>query len=226
MENKWMVADDALRKVKIKSTKDNDLISVTRHSEQLRCLGIGTDAAVFQHIAEPSFAFKVFADDKLSKMKVEQEVYEKLGNAEFFPIFYGTGSNYLVLSFEPGVTLYDCLLTGIHIPPQVLVDIEAARTYAFSKGLNPRDIHLKNILLHEGRAKLLDISEYLKPGDDRRWEYLKKGYVEYYHLIDRKVIPLWIIETVRKWFNQANSSSFDFQEFTNKLIKLFKSIIT
>lgn len=221
-----MVADDALRKVKIKSTKDNDLISVTRHSEQLRCLGIGTDAAVFQHIAEPSFAFKVFADDKLSKMKVEQEVYEKLGNAEFFPIFYGTGSNYLVLSFEPGVTLYDCLLTGIHIPPQVLVDIEAARTYAFSKGLNPRDIHLKNILLHEGRAKLLDISEYLKPGDDRRWEYLKKGYVEYYHLIDRKVIPLWIIETVRKWFNQANSSSFDFQEFTNKLIKLFKSIIT
>ena len=221
-----MVAEDALRKVKIKSTKDNDLISVVEHSEHLRCLGIGTDAAVFQHIDEPSFAFKVFADDKLSKMKVEKQVYERLGNAEFFPIFYGIGSNYLVISFEPGTTLYECLLTGVHIPSQVLVDIEAARTIAIAKGLNPRDIHLKNILLHEGRAKLIDVSEYLKPGDDRRWEYLKKGYIEYYHLIDSKVIPLWVIETVRKWFNQANSKSFDFQEFTNKLIRLFKSIIT
>src|SRR5690606_26217314 len=47
----------------------------------------------------------------------------------------------LVLSYEEGKTLFDCILEGIHIPEQVIQDVEEAREYARSKGLNPRDIH-------------------------------------------------------------------------------------
>ena len=61
-----------------------------------------------------------------------------------------------------------------------------AREYVRQKGLNPRDIHLKNIFLQNGRAKIIDVSEYVQPGNDLRWEYLKKAYDQYYHLIEGK----------------------------------------
>lgn len=130
--------------------------------------------------------------------------------------------NFLVISFEEGITLYDCLLKGIHIPKQVIQDVENARDYAFSRGLNPRDIHLQNILLHEGRAKILDVSEYMKQGNDKRWEHLKQGYKEHYHLIDEKPLPHWIIETVRKWYNNGKSDSFNYQDFVQQLVTFFR----
>ena len=128
----------------------------------------------------------------------------------------------MVISYEEGMTLYDCLLKGIHIPKQVLKDVDDARRYAFDRGLNPRDIHLKNILLHNGRAKIVDVSEYLKPGNDKRWEYLKEGYQEYYHLIDGKALPHWIIETVRKWYNQTPCESFKVHDFVKELVLIFR----
>lgn len=128
----------------------------------------------------------------------------------------------MVISYEEGMTLYDCLLKGIHIPEQVIHDVDDARKDAFDRGLNPRDIHLKNILLHNGRAKIVDVSEYLKPGDDKRWEYLKEGYQEYYHLIDGKALPHWILETVRKWYNQSPSESFKVHDFAKELLLLFR----
>jgi hypothetical protein len=87
---------------------------------------------------------------------------------------------------------------------------------------NPRDIHLKNILLHEGRAKIVDVSEYMKPGNDKRWEYLKEGYLKHYHLIDGKAIPHWILEAVRKWYNQTPSENFKVYDFTKELLLLFQ----
>ena len=35
-----------------------------------------------------------------------------------------------------------------------------------------------------GRAKIIDVSEYVQPGNDLRWEHLKKAYDQYYHLIE------------------------------------------
>jgi hypothetical protein len=67
----------------------------------------------------------------------------------------------LVLSFEQGVTLYDCLLQGVRVPEQAIQDVEESREFVRSQGLNPRDIHLKNVLLQEGRGKVLDVSEYI-----------------------------------------------------------------
>ncbi|MBD8069893.1 hypothetical protein [Bacillus sp. PS06] len=66
------------------------------------------------------------------------------------------------------------------------------------------------------------MSEYLKEGTDHRWTYLKKGYEEYYDLIDGKEIPMWLIEKVRKWYYQTQPGQAEFQKFVNKLIRLFR----
>lgn len=219
-----MVVDEELRRLKITSTKNNELVTIGEYTQNLSCIGVGTDAAVFQLRIEPSIAFKVYAEDKINTLEAEFQVYQMLGKSEWFPVLYGRGINYLVISYEEGMTLYDCLRTGTHIPKQVLIDVEEARNDCLRKGLNPRDIHLKNVLLQNGRAKLLDLSEYMKPGNDRRWDYLKQGYEEYYELIDGKRIPFWVIESVRRLYNQSAGQSFNFQEFTSKLVKNFLSV--
>lgn len=220
MSNEWQVAAKALSKIKIKSNANNEPVTIKGIIKDLHCIGVGTDAAVFRYNYAPEFAYKVYADDRLSKIMIEQKVYQQLGDSAFFPNFYDVSDRFLVLSFEHGTTLYDCLLQGIEIPKQIIFDVEEARRYVREKGLNPRDIHLKNILLQKGRAKIIDVSEYSKPGNDFRWEHLKKGYEDYYHLIKGKPLPFWLLETIRKWYNQSNSKNIAFEEFMKKASKL------
>jgi predicted Ser/Thr protein kinase len=218
----WKIAEPELSKVKVSSNRENELVTVRRNSDKLQCIGVGTDAAVFRYIYLPYYAFKVFSDDKLGKMETEAEVYSKLGHSNYFPVCYGHGLNFLVISFIEGMTLCDCLLKGIRIPEQVIQDVEDARNYALGRGLNPRDIHLKNIILHKGRTTLFDVSEYMRPGIDNRWEYLKEGYKEFYHLIDGKALPYWIVETVSKWYNRTKPESFNFHDFVQQLLIFFR----
>jgi predicted Ser/Thr protein kinase len=224
-EAKMEIAEKELGRIKVLFNGENKLVTIAGNSDKFECIGVGTDAAVFRFMHKPHLAFKVYSDEKIYKIAKETEVYLKLGRSEYFPQFYGSGLNFLILSYEKGITLYDCLLKGIHIPEQAIEDVENARKFAFEKGLNPRDIHLKNILLHEGRAKILDVSEYMKPGNDKRWEYLKEGYHEYYSIIDGKALPHWMIETVRKWYNQKQkeqTDTFNVQNFAKELVALFR----
>ncbi|WP_226667827.1 serine/threonine protein kinase [Metabacillus litoralis] len=218
MEEQWIIVDELLSEIRIASNPKNKPVTINGHSKDLRCIGIGTDAAVFQYIHLPNYAFKLFADEKQDKIQLEAQVYNKLNGSPYFSTCYAAYDRYLVLSFESGITLYDCLLQGVHIPYQVIEDVEDARKYAKKQNLNPRDIHLKNILLQDGRAKVIDVSEYSKPGDDHRWEHLKKAYLAYYDIIDGKALPFWLMETVQRWYNQRNFSSID--EFMKDVLKL------
>ncbi|MFD1737234.1 serine/threonine protein kinase [Bacillus salitolerans] len=219
MDDRWKVAENSLNRIKISSNPNNEPVTIQGDSNDLRCVGIGTDAAVFQYIHEPSYAFKIYAKDKCSKIEVEASVYKTLGTSPYFSKCFATTETYLVLSFEEGITLYDCLLQGIHIPRQVVEDVDAARKYVREKSLNPRDIHLKNIFLQGGRAKIIDVSEYVQAGNDNRWEHLKKAYQEYYHLIDGKTVPYWLVETIRKWYNGRNKHT-TFDDFMKNVLKL------
>ncbi|MGE7022579.1 hypothetical protein [Solibacillus cecembensis] len=220
MENDWDKAIDSLSKINVSSNKNNKSVTISEVPNDLKCIGVGTDAAVFQSISTPAYAFKVYAKDKVNKVKVEANVYEILGVSPFFPTCFASYDDFLVLSYEEGKTLFDCLVQGIHIPETVVNEVEEAREYAREKGLNPRDIHLKNILLQNGRAKIIDVSEYALPGNDFRWEHLKKGYEQYYHLIDGNSVPLWLVETIRKLYNEQGKHS-SYEEFTKKISKFF-----
>ncbi|KAA9030653.1 serine/threonine protein kinase [Niallia endozanthoxylica] len=224
MREDWMVADIFLSNISISSNPNNEPVSIHGSSDHLRCIGIGTDAAVFQSIDVPAYAFKMYANDKMEKIQIEKKVYELLGDSPYFSTCFGFKDNYLVLNFEEGINLYDCLVQGIPIPKQVIKDIDDAREYARQKGLNPRDIHLKNVLLQNGRAKIIDVSEYVQPGNDFRWEHLKKGYDRYYHLIEGKPIPLKIIETIRKRYNQRSNYSAAFEEFIGNNYKFLTAL--
>lgn len=221
VERNWEIAYNSLSKITVLSNPNNEPVTIIGDAEDLSCIGVGTDAAVFQSLYVPEYAIKKYAKDKVDKVKVEANVYQIIGESPFFSKCFASEDHCLVLSYEEGVTLYDCILQGIHIPEQVVEDVEEARNYVRSKGLNPRDIHLKNILLQNGRAKILDVSEYIQPGNDFRWEHLKKGYEEYYHMIDGKAVPFWVVDTVRKWYNQQSTyfpSIDDFMKIVQKLL--------
>ncbi|MFJ8268705.1 serine/threonine protein kinase [Peribacillus asahii] len=222
MKEDWIFADKDLSKISISSNPNNEPVSIHGSSDHLRCIGIGTDAAVFQSLENQAYAFKMYADDKIAKIQIEKKVYELLGSSPYFSTCFGFKDNYLILSFEEGITLYDCLLQGIPVPKQIIKDVDHAREYARQKGLNPRDIHLKNVFLQNGRAKIIDVSEYVQPGNDLRWEHLKKAYYQYYHLIEGKPIPLRLMETIRKRYNQRNNYSALIEEFIgNKFLAKF-----
>lgn len=223
MKEDWIGTNKELSKISISSNPNNELVTIHGSSDRLKCIGRGTDAAVFQSIYHPVYAFKVYADDQIEKIPIEKRVYEILGNSPYFSTCFGYKDHYLVLSFEKGITLYDCLLQGIPIPKQVIKDVDDAREYVRQKGLNPRDIHLKNVFLQNGRAKIIDVSEYVQPGDDLRWEHLKKAYDQYYHLIEGKSIPLRLIEMIRKKYNQRKSDSFTIEEFMSYTYNFFAS---
>jgi hypothetical protein len=220
MESDWNKAIDSLSKIKVFSNPNNEPVTISGDADDIKCIGIGTDAAVFQSFSAPAYAFKLYAKDKVNKVKVEANVYQILGDSPFFSTCFASYHEYLVLSYEKGKTLFDCILQGIHIPEQVVNDVEVAREYVRNKGLNPRDIHLKNIILQNGRAKIIDVSEYTMPGNDFRWEHLKKGYEQYYHLIDGNSVPFWLVETIRKWYNNRVENSSSYEEFTKTILKL------
>lgn len=156
-----------------------------------------------------------------SKKDAEADVYERLQGSDFFPHYYGKGDKYIVISYESGVTLLDCLLQGIPVPEQVILDVEKAREFVRSRGLNPRDIHLKNVLMQDGRAKVLDVSEYVKEGDDKRWEHLVWAYHTFYSGFSEVKVPSWILDTIKKWYYKLDNSSINLEEFAQRASQLF-----
>ncbi|WP_066389250.1 serine/threonine protein kinase [Neobacillus mesonae] len=217
----WKLADEALRNIKVIGNENNQPVDIIGSVKGLKCIGIGTDAAVFHYHKTPNYVFKVYSDQALKKKEVEEYVYEHLKGSRYFPKLYGNGTNYIVLSFEQGVTLYDCLLQGIPITEQAILDVEEAREYVRSQGLNPRDIHLKNILLQNGRGKVLDVSEYIKKGNDQRWEHLLWAYKNFYHYISGKQVPLWLLEVIKHWYCRINLASFVLGEFPGRVSRHF-----
>ncbi|RIW38294.1 serine/threonine protein kinase [Bacillus salacetis] len=220
MPAEWHSVVPDLNKLAVTSNTDNEPVSIDGNAENLLLIGTGTDAAVFRSMHHPHLAFKLYAEEKQEKKAVEEEVYDRLGDSPYFSKKMGSGENFLVMSFIEGTTLYDCLLQGITIPPEVIQEVEKARDHIRSCGLNPRDMHLKNILYHSGEVKIIDVSEYVQPGNDLRWEYLKKGYEQYYRFIAGKPIPSWMVETVRTWFNHTNGPQFTFEDFMKKVMSL------
>jgi hypothetical protein len=221
MISDWKQAEEALKDVEVVGHENNKPVSVIGFADDLRCIGIGTDAAVFYYPNTPNYAYKVYSDKSLKKKELEAGIYERLKGSRFFPQCYGAGPNYLVLSFEKGVTLYDCLLQGVRVPEQAIQDVEDSRKFVRSQGLNPRDIHLKNILLQEGRGKVLDVSEYIQEGNDNRWEHLVWSYKHFYPLICGVQVPIWILETITSWYNRMDTASFGIEEFSKRVSRLF-----
>lgn len=191
-----------LQNVQLKSPSPNDPIVVMHTPRPWELVGTGNYAGVFGHPDYPRVVIKVYAPGRPG-IEQEIEVYRKLGETRYFPVCYQHGDNYLVIKRINGISLFDCIRHGIPIPPQAILDVEEALAVARSKGLYPHDVHGKNVLMHQGRGYLIDVSDYYIQAEDTKWRDLRKAYDAIYlpFLKDRGwKIPLWVLDGVRKGY--------------------------
>jgi len=193
------LVEGLLHSVRIRAGASNEPVTIDHVPAPLRFLGRGTDAIVVQHPGLPELAFKVYAPTTVGCLADEFAAYQCLAGSPYYATCLGRGAFYLVLSYEPGPTLYQCLTDGIPIPARAMADVEAARDHARSVGLHPKDVHLKNVLLQGDRARVLDVSKYVAPGDeDKVWDALAEGYRRVYPLLRGRRTPVWLIELVKR----------------------------
>jgi hypothetical protein len=100
--------------------------------------------------------------------------------------------------------------------------VEEAIAYARSRGLNPSDIHIKNVLMHKGRGVLVDVSDYRRENECKRWPSLKKAYYDYYQELYKPgmAVPSWLLETIRKWY-KATEGEGNIATFAERIIQMF-----
>jgi len=151
------------------------------------CLGTGNYAAVFKHKRFESLVVKIYADSKWintkEALKKEAEVYKKLGRHESYSYLYFQGENFLVLELIKGITLYTALQKGIKIKESVIKDVNSAIAYAKKRGLNPYDVHGKNVMIlpeREQKAVIVDVSDFCKEGVCTKWIDFERAYNKFY----------------------------------------------
>ncbi|GAA3404949.1 serine/threonine protein kinase [Paenibacillus hodogayensis] len=155
-----------------------------------KLVGAGNYAAVVAHPDYPGMVVKVYAEGRPG-LREEVEVYRRLGPHPAYSECYGAGERFLVLKRLNGVTIYDCLRRGIRIPEQVIRDIDTALDYSRLRGLNPHDVHGKNVMMIEGRGVVVDVSDFLKKEECVMWSDFKKSYYALYKpLLLRWAVPL------------------------------------
>ena len=194
-----LVETSLLTQVMIQSESDYDPVEVTNKTKEWVLIGKGNYAGVFTHENYPEFVVKVYGRDVYG-VKKEAQVYRKLGVHPAYSQLFHEGKTYLILKRLTGVTLYDAIQRGIKIPEQVIKDVNAALDYATSQGLNPYDVHGKNVMMKDGRGYVVDISDFYKEGFDKKWTDLVKAYYTFYPFIDKYHIrlPYPLLNVIRK----------------------------
>ncbi|WP_173915705.1 serine/threonine protein kinase [Halobacillus sp. Marseille-Q1614] len=173
---------------------------VVKMPDEFKLIGQGRSAAVFKWEGSPSCAVKIFYPDYHHLAIQEGDIYKRLSNHHYFPELVEVGDGFLVLELLDGITIYDCLVTGVPITPEMVKEVDNALDYAKERGLNPSDIHLKNIILtKEGKIKVIDVVRFNQDKECPHWSDLKKAYYTYYQkkYFPKKMTPLLVEVIIR-----------------------------
>nr|WP_036717338.1 serine/threonine protein kinase [Paenibacillus harenae] len=199
--------------LEIYSVNTGDPVRVNSAPEDWKLLGAGNYAGVFAHRDYPDTVVKVYAPGR-EGWESESEVYRKLGVHPAYSTCYYAGEHdgyyYLILKRLKGKTLYQCLIEGVPIPKSAIDDIDGALEYARSRGLNPHDVHGKNVMVSDGRGVVVDISDFLKDESCTMWDDLKRAYNRIYMpFLSRNPVPVpeWVMNGVRKGYRFMRHSS-------------------
>ena len=179
---KHSIDQELLPKLRIESADPHHPVLVHHVPEPWRLLGAGNYAAVLFHPDHPEAVVKIYAPGRPG-FEAEVEVYRRLGEHPAYSRCLHAGDHYLVLKRLRGINLYDCVHRGLPIPEQVIRDIDNALAYAQSRGLHPHDVHGKNVMMHDGRGLVVDVSDFLEEEDCSKWRDLKKAYYRFYRPI-------------------------------------------
>jgi len=183
------------------STKKNRLL---HYDDSLTLIGTGRSAFVFR-IKSSNKVIKIFFPEFTYIAKEEAEIYRILQDISYFPTIYDSGTNYLVIDYIEGCTLFECINNGIPITAFHINEIDLALSLAANKGLNPSDIHLRNILITtKNEIKLIDVARFKQTKNCTQWHDLKLAYRYLYTMrLFPKKIPAILLNTVayfyKKW---------------------------
>lgn len=188
-----------LPEVRIQSVRSSDPVVVRHVPRPWRLLGRGNYAAVVVHPDHQEWVVKVYAPHRPG-FDAEREVYRRLGEHPAYSHCAYGADGFLVLRRLHGVTLYDAVHRGLPIPPRVIEDIDEALDYARGRDLHPHDVHGRNVMMHEGRGLVVDVSDFLKREDCTRWEDLKTAYDRVYRPFFMRLrlrVPYFLLDLVR-----------------------------
>jgi len=173
------IEQQLLPQLLLRSVHPHDPVRVLQLPQPWRILGCGNYAAVVNHPHHPQLVVKVYAPGRHG-LREEVEVYRRIGSHPAYSECYHAGERYLVLRRLQGTTLYDCLRQGLPIPLRAIHDVDQALVYARNRGLHGHDVHGRNVMLHDGRGLIVDISDFLNPEPCTAWRDLRLAYVLLY----------------------------------------------
>lgn len=194
-----LVHQELLPTLRIESVRAHDPVVVRHAPPPWRVLGRGNFAAVLYHPDHPELVVKVYAPGRPG-FEAESEVYRRLGEHPAYSACVYAADGFLVLRRLHGVTLYDAVHRGLPIPEQVIRDIDQALGYARGRGLYPHDVHGRNVMMHDGRGLVVDVSDFLEEEDCTKWEDLKRAYYRVYRPLFmplRLRVPYFVLDLVR-----------------------------
>ncbi|MGQ9026206.1 protein kinase family protein [Bacillus licheniformis] len=151
--------------------------------DDLELIGKGRSAYVFKLTEEGGreMALKVFFPEFKNIAAREAEIYKKLSDSNYYPDIDETGPSYILMEYIKGYTFYECLNKGIRIDDDMICEVDRALNDARRKGLNPSDIHLRNLILTpSGTIKVIDVARFLQTKECRQWDDLKTAYQTLY----------------------------------------------
>ncbi|MDJ0615504.1 MAG: serine/threonine protein kinase [Calothrix sp. MO_192.B10] len=196
-----------LPQIHIESIDPHNPVEVHHLPEPWQLLGQGNYAAVVYHPDYPDRVVKIYAPGRPG-FDEELEVYKRLGSHPAFSECLYAQNSFLVLKRLYGTTLYDCMHFGIRIPPRVIRDIDAALDYARDRGLFPHDIHGRNVMMHQGKGLVVDVSDFLHMEGCYKWNHLKIAYYWLYLPIFYPLgigVPYPVLDIVRKTYRQLSA---------------------
>jgi hypothetical protein len=202
-----LIERELLPGLRVESVSPRDPVVAHHVPAPWRLLGAGNYAAVLTHPDHPEVVVKVYAPGRPG-LEAEVEVYRRLGQHPAFSQCLYAGDGYLVLRRLHGVTLYDAVHRGIPIPEQVIRDVDRALDYARGRGLYPHDVHGRNVMMHEGRGLVVDVSDFLEREECSKWEDLKRAYYRLYRPVLLRFglrVPLFMLNLTRggyRWFRR------------------------
>ncbi|WP_252503027.1 protein kinase family protein [Sporosarcina sp. Marseille-Q4943] len=160
-------------------------------------VGTGRSAFVFK-IKSTMKAMKVFFPACSHIAKEEAGIYGELQDIVYYPSVYASGVNFIVIDFIEGLTLFDCIVQGKVIERTHIAEIDHALSLATARGLNPSDIHLRNILITiDNDVKIIDVARFRQKKDCQQWDNLKRAYRQFYcKRFFPKEIPAVFLNTI------------------------------
>jgi predicted Ser/Thr protein kinase len=172
-------------------------IRVKQHHKDLELIGTGRSACVFR-IKGTNKVIKIFPPQFIHIAQIESDIYRLLTHIEYFPTIYETGPNFLTMDYIKGDTLFSCLNKGIPINENHIKEVEHILELARKAGLNPSDIHLRNIIITpDNKIKMIDVARFKQKKHCTQWEDLKNAYDRFYkHRFFPKRLPEFLLNFI------------------------------